>query len=490
MDKLPDELLCEIFNRLKPDRFASNSYGVPKSFRRLALVNKRFNRIATPFLYERISFPHSEKRRRAIKLLKTLIKASALTSFVRDLSAFPDAINDALGPVTLIDLAEIVQRAPALASCPVDYQRQFGTDLLASRPDAMLAAVLHFVPHLESLTIRINFKWGRADRDEFPVYFTAEDFDQTLTMRLIELSVTPSLASFSLFHRLTYVCIDKGHFPDDESTGSLAGLDVHLVSFFLRLPCLKTFLGIGLCDMDKDSTWGCEEESSSVTRLELLHCEIGAASMRKVLRSCRALEKFACTRVCRNCLTEDFGDDYDYSYTDIDHDLLRHRESLHDLEFGTRACYHGNLRIDEPVKTFAALHNLKTLQVDEHALFGCYDEYDEDGRCLAEILPTGLQHITIQGEDREDEGGQCGIYRQIWRILTSNNDLLSATFKQSMVDDALGMLEKLPGIAIQERRFSRNEYGFCTFIMYRAETRSSLVKAFEARVNDRRHGYL
>lgn len=133
--------------------------------------------------------------------------------------------------------SEIIRDVPALTSCPLDYQRKFGADLLHSRHDAMITVIFNLLPNLESLTLEMNHCCPSYDDGEAHTRFTHMSFMDSLTMSLIDLSTRPSLAGLALLDRLTRVHLQQYPVINE----SAPRWDFNLVSFFLRLPAMTKF---------------------------------------------------------------------------------------------------------------------------------------------------------------------------------------------------------------------------------------------------------
>lgn len=439
MEKLPEELLWRICRNL--DRAGD--------VQKLALVNKKWARIATPLLYERISLdqlPYKEQVGAQRQLLSTLISSPTSRPLVRRLDISNWRIFDietdvGVAPTSLTDFTGIIQCLPALLACPIDFQRKFGVNLLQSSLDAMLTAILNLLPDLASLSLAVNCWAGLPERDGEETTRICLDFDEALSVRLVRFSTTQSLASYSILKSLRWVSISEDIFWDND-TQIMGGWDTNIISFFLRLPTLNTFIGRGCYDTNNGSTWDCEERASSVTNINLYSCRLGAEALRKILRACQALETFTCDRICLDCFGRRVSYDYDSSYAGVHHELYHHRESLTSLHLFSRSCEHS--RNDEPLETLSALNSLSILKADQSALFR-----NGAPRGLSEFFPSNLSEITFLGEDEE---WQNEMLLAIGRTLLSDVDasLPAIDFKKIRGIEVDVILQKLPGIALEE----------------------------------------
>lgn len=453
MDALPEEILCRILKEVEFEQ----------SMEQLPLVNRKFARIVTPMLYYevRLAYRCAPQQRTARRFLDTVVKYPHLRPLCRHLSIgewqtiHKDANIVDNASISLYDLSNIIQNIPALASFPFEWQRKFVAELVHSVPDAMLAAILTLLPNVRRLSFQMNRHYCEHPDDIEMTDFTSLDFNTTLMMRLIGFSTIPSLKSFSLFSRLNRVAII------DDCEDDSPGWNTNLISSFLRLPTLKTFIGHGCRDMNEDSTWCCDSGASQVTSIDLSHCRLGAETIRKVLQSCKALEEFKLARVCKNCWGE--NEAYDYSYISTHHHLHRHTESLRFLRLQSQSCHHTSSRDEELVETLAMLENLQYLEIDEDALFGSHNECT---RSLAELLPRTLQDLTIYGEETRE---QFDTIFEVRQTLLSNTNFSTVRFEDAYIVDVEKVLEKLPGVAFEE--ISERHNGFCDFRMYNVETR-------------------
>lgn len=457
MDKLPEEILLRIFTN---GRICSS-----RNLRKLVLVSQKFHRIAKPLLYSKCEL--NDGTLPIKRMLNTLVTTHDTRSLIRCLEVgvwepHNEAANDVRSAtISITELSNIVQSIETLDSCPLDFQKRFGIALLNSSRDAMIAAILSLLPKLDALRLRRSPGGRRMIGDKIIQDFSPFDLARTLIVRLMELATTPPLAGGAAFKHLTYLSVNDDKYEGD----TYSCWDACPISVSLKLPALKKFFGCDCGDVDSDSRWTCDEGVSGVTIIHLENCQIGAETIRRTLRSCCALDEFHCHRVCQSCLDEEAI--CDYSYADIHHDLFRHRKSLSCLQLDNQSCGHLNFRDQEPITTLVELESLIQLWVDDDALFGHLDEDEENARSLSEILPPGLRYINMKGDTA---GRQRGIFREVRRLLLSNTDLESVTFRGAYILDARHMVEELSGVAIEVlgARYLR-EYG--AFRMYRAVSR-------------------
>lgn len=445
MEKLPEELLCRTFRSI--ERIGD--------LQKLPLVNRKWARIATPLLYERVSLdegPYKQQVRALRQLLSTLVSSPTSRSLVRRLDMGhwkndeANACNLEIPSMSLADLAGIIQCLPALASCPIELQRKFGVNLLSLSSDAMLTAVINLLPNLTSLSLTVNRCQPLSEKNGGVVFLTHRlEFGETLTMRLIALSATQPLASFPVLSCLSWVQISEDVFFNNGSEATQRW-EVNIIALFLRLPTLRTFFGRGCSDMNSRTRWACDERASSVTNIELYASRLGSESIRKILSSCQALGTLVCERICRECFGEEVNVKDDSSYIGLHHDLYDHRESLTHLRLIAKSCLHANSREDKPVETLVGLNKLTTLAIDESALLDLHADVGAL-RSLDNFFPSNLQTIDIIGEPEEC---QDAMFLEIGRRLLSDANLPAVDFHQEFIGlEAANALKVLPGITIK-----------------------------------------
>lgn len=485
MDSLPDELVCRICDGLSGSDLVN--------FSRLS---RKFSCVARTALYSHcklIPLDQNLQLRTLRRMLDSLVDTPALGSLVHGVE-LPGSKIDSIAPppfrpgvgVGMLEIDAIKQLMDHLLAGPYECWRAFGVDLRESSQDAMVIEILMSLPNLKSLTFGQRYKW--ADRWEDQVHdrkapLREDNFTDTaypLTLHLLELSVTPEFAHYKFFNNLSCVTLvgcQKLYEEDD-------GWSFSAMTTFLKLPSLRQFSAGGFRDMDEDDEWDCGEDTSSVTDINLFNNRISPESMGKVLRSCKALERFRCERLCRTCGRREWEDDddviyyrydYDCSYTGVELDLFRHRKSLRYLALNTKACDHRNNAADQPIKSLAALKVLEYLEVDEDVFWGC--------RLIAEclpltaILPVSLKTLVVVGETQENGLDTFHEYGRL--ILSETHCGISAVEARrtsaGFFDDHRYDIV-LPGVSVKEiedpvwwHRALGDLDNWCGILLYRSE---------------------
>lgn len=238
------------------------------------------------------------------------------------------------------------------------------------------------------------------------------------------------------------------------------------MSVFMRLPALRTLVGSGCRDVGNNDSWTCGDGDSTVTDVKIFGCSIGTDSMRKVLRSARALRSFACLRYCKSCVNTMSGaTSSEHSHANVHQDLIRRRESLRELRLGSKSCRCPAVKSfleDEPIGPLQALEDLVYHEVDEDILIGNRNIADLD---IVELLPPNLERIVIRGESRR---AQHDLFREIGRALLANNMLPAIDVVTGRINDARDSVRDIPGIEI-EPMSDEDWKGVSNFLFYKLE---------------------
>lgn len=425
-----------------------------------------------PLLYsdcELVHQHHDSQLRKIRNFMRTLVTCPDRKSFIqhvrvgRWLIDSPDATDAGVAHISMDLIGSVSASVSTLTSCPPETQRNFEAELRESSHDAMMFAILNNVPNLQSLTLDTD----RIGFDPWEEIMAPDDlnFNKTLTMKLFELSTSPLLAKSHVFKTLSYLCV-AGKLDSRERNQDLdwdwpdpTGWDSCLLPTFLKLPALKTFVGSGCRDWKRQGdTWPIEEGSSTVTKITLTNCELETPTVRQLLRACRSLESFECTR-----RGEDYYVGADLSYEGFPQDLLRHRDSLHTLHLHTKAHECDNSFNNEPVETFAGLENLKDLLVDQDALFG-YIEAGE--RALTEILPRSLERIVIMGEPYAIPTPD-DVFVAIRQALMSDKNFPAVEVRDGLPRQAVRFVRENSGVRVRKVNNEALDQGIGSFIIDR-----------------------
>lgn len=212
--------------------------------------------------------------------------------------------------------------------------------------------------------------------------------------------------------------------------------------------------------------WEGEDKVSHVKHFTLFDCAIETDTIQKLLRFCHAPESFKCLRVCEDHMSIT---PYNYSYEGFHHDLLLHLESLHSLHLHTKSCGEKNRWQYEAVESFAALVNLRFLEVDEDALFGTHLTH---GRPLDLILPPNVQNVIIIGEPYDF---QTDTFEEIRDALLVARMCTTFEIQDGCITDAESMLSSWPSIKLQEitDRYEINSKVICSFLIAKREGETS-----------------
>ena len=419
MDTLPEELLSAIFSHLEPD-----------DLQRVSLVNTVFARITRPLLYSHCDTTYGDfdgeddDTERIERLLSVFMFNPQLARFVEELTLgawHTDCFTESseLASLNLTELTPILLHSP------------FGNDMedaLEDRQtDAYIAIMLSIMPKLKSLSM--NLYHYRYD-DQGTRTYEPIDFMRTMTIRLIRLATlsTAPPHGLSILNNLTEAHL-RGPLIRDDAPWVF---DVSVASVFLNLPSLRTLEVILCAERDNAADWKCNENVSNVKTLMFDICQIGHATIQKALRSCKSLQSFVCKRFCAECRPHCEGSS---SYADIHLDLTKHAPSLGKLCIHSMEC-DGQNGFDpheepneEPILTFATLHSLRELEVDEYALYGP-NRYE--AHPLVEILPITLEKIRLKVLPAHD---QDEILHQVPRLLLSSQTLKEVTVEDVEPDD-------------------------------------------------------
>lgn len=454
MDNLPEKLLSRIFQELPTKELGA-----------LSTVTKKFSRIATPFLYSKCDLADSASRdqHRAVRaILHTLVARPELRPLAQGISVgdWPNCGEAAEGAkhheLSMTAISDVIQCMPSLRNCPNDYQWDVGKGLREPRQSAMTTAILSMLPNLKTVSFNKDpSRWrGGYDNDS--------DSAIGLVLQLIELSEASQLARSPVMQSVSYISLGGKTKPDD------LGWDVDSVFMCLRLPTLKKFVGGGCIDSEWSVNWDGQYDVSNATDLTLFDCGLETLTLQKLLRFCRTLTSFKCLRVCESESRGGFRD-YTYSYAGVHHDLSRHQESLHSLHLHAKACGHPNCWSHRPVESFAALHNLKFLEVDEDALFGIQEAFE---RPFGEILSANLEYMVIKGEP---EVPQRDVFEEVMKALVLGR--LHATFEvqDGCITEAESMLTCYSNIKLEEitDRYQVEKRVICSFLIYKREDGTS-----------------
>lgn len=453
MDNLPEELLSRIFQDLPTKELGT-----------LSTVNHKFSRIATPFLYSKCDLADSATRdqHRSVKaILNTLVARPELRSLAQEIH-IGDWPNCGRGPedredrmrqkISMTAVSDIIQCMLALRNCPDAFQYDVGMNLLECTQGAMTAAILSMLPNLTKISFNKNPRDWRNRYHDDPDYATG------LTLQLIDLSATSALIGTSLMHSVSYISVGGKTDPDH------VGWDVGAVFMCLRLPTLQNFVAGGCQDSEWSLNWRGEDQVSNATDVTLYDCSIETETIQKLLRFCRALRRFKCARICQRDGTS-YDAHYTYSYVGLHRDLFRHRESLHSLHLHTKSCGHNNCWDHNPIKSLAALENLKFLEVDEDALFGIEET---SARPFAEILPASLKHIIIKGELYDS---QRDVIEEIRKALLRGGMQTTFEVEDGCIKEAECVLTCYPVIKLEEitDRYQVEGRTICSFLIYKRE---------------------
>lgn len=397
MEQLPEELVCKVIQAVRRSELAN-----------LVLVNKRLCRIATPSLYSACVFSELARRARfrAISyLLRSLLANSRLGALVQHVRVGDWKTENLYGKITdmpavsIVDLSTVVQSMPAISSFPLAFQSKLRIGMLQSKQDAITAATLSLLSNLTSMTMDVDYRQRDLFKTE-ELLTSYIDFNDTITVKLIEPSTTPALKDSSLFDNLKQLSMNANPW---EGHSKAFGWDVRLVSVFMQLPSLQEFSGRGCRDVGNDSNWACPDGTSTVTEIELYDCIIGTGAIRQILRSARALKSFECLRADGDCLSTMGHATHQYSYAILQEDLLRHRGSLQKLRLGSKSC---PCPVDlsslqyGPIDFLQSSSKLTFVELDENALIG------NRGVALLNFnhfMPLNLDRIVIRGEFRSPQ---------------------------------------------------------------------------------------
>lgn len=425
MDKLPEELVSRILQDLPSEGLGA-----------IPTVNKKLCRIATPFLYSKCDLTDSKRRDQyqAVRcLMRTFMERPELRSLpqeicIGDWRASTVSMSEySLSKLSIKDVDDILRSIPFLRKCVTRYHDRVARRLLGTpSQDAMTVAILCMLPDLRRVTLSRD-----PARNLEGVSYEGRD---TLTFRMIELSGTGLLNGSSLLQHVSHVSVGSKVGSRLDSTA----WDVSLVFKCLRLPALKTFVGAGCIDTESPLP---QDIHSSATEVILSDCAIQTKTIQRLLRSCRDLTTFKCQQVCyydapfRPC---------NYSYAELHKDLFHHRQSIRYLSLHAKSCGHSNRWASDPIESFTDLAHLKSLEVDEDALFG---NQQMAQRHLDQILPTSLEHVVVKVERNTD---QTALYQKICLALISGGLRTTFELHDARIKDAEEVVKGLQEIKLQE----------------------------------------
>lgn len=261
-----------------------------------------------------------------------------------------------------------------------------------------------------------------------------------VTTRLIEIAVTSSPTKPLLLNNLTSALLEADLHP----SGGSWGWEIRIASLFFSLPALRKFVGSGCRDTDENLPWTCKDGQSGVIHVELNGCKIGADSIRRLLRACRALETFKCIRFSKEMYDQFIP--CDYSHAEIHHDLLRHRSTLCCLHLHSKYELEECTLDDEPIKlgALASLEALEELEVDEDVLYG---RYGCGSYPFANLLPPNLKRLTVKCEC---EPYQELLFFEMRRALLSNPNLPPIEVLSWMGEEVEELFKDLQGVGIRK----------------------------------------
>ncbi|KAF2494260.1 hypothetical protein BU16DRAFT_619407 [Lophium mytilinum] len=368
---LSDELLLEICNFINERPYQAGE-GHQQRFSRLVLVNRRFNRIATPFLYAHYcqsdgaifadlsdSRPHAPYVATLFMFLRTIAEVPELAHLTKQVTF---RCRPGHGQyMTLNSLGLPVGEQPGVLAkfnqklFPVaEYEEEF----LRGDGQVRLAVMLTHMPNLNDLTLSLNdppHRWSEKPPERYPWH------------ALFDIERDEILGNTYSFNKLQRLKIQFG----TRAVGDLWP--------FFRLPALLT-LELEAEGYPRPASWDCPAGTSPIKYLRIDDDEAKSGSaLIPMISSCKALSSFKYKA----------SDPWHDPHFDLELSLLvsaleKHATSLEKLValvwagHGSRRNYVGSLE---------GLHKLKSLRISLHVLV------PQQGQQF--LLPKSLRDLEV-----------------------------------------------------------------------------------------------
>ena len=377
INDIPDELVQDIVLRIKDKQ----------TIHKLCLTSRRLNRIALPYLYQKISHRLFQRPQKLHTFLRTILAHPELAAAIIEIEIRgPEKCAHYWDMASWRVWAErnyvpAVEAADHLAmltaGVSLRWNNQAHVDYLVRCEEAQVAlllclaqSVIHL--HVENPSMVIDTPRFGADH---------------LLMAILH----PQIISGIVFQKLcTLVATSSG------LEAGQGGFRLSAIAPFFRLPSLHSFKGC-VCHQPEDNRFtgfDCPERSSTVTMLTFQHSAICPLALKYLILACTRLEHFAC----------DWAGTV-VGWVEVNFPLLRQalweqRSSLKTLSLNTRKHFdswpwHENGLVPElgSLQKFPAL---EVLDVPASALIGwSEDGYDGGDTKLADVLPPAIRELRI-----------------------------------------------------------------------------------------------
>ncbi|KAF2111257.1 hypothetical protein BDV96DRAFT_650360 [Lophiotrema nucula] len=361
LNDLPDELILGFFHALADiSRDRVRDEARVSVFWPVCLVNRRFNAIATPFLYASLSV--SRRLLRTLKDRVDLLANVQRCSFLHHRHIFLRRFSRALIKVAIEDLGV---SWPAALLGPMSYQEQSENDYWG------IAAILCCTPKVRCILLHF-------DDIDSRVHFAAGELISITLAPVISAALRRGMGTVHNFQHLQEIKINMHNIP------------VEKVSSLFRLPSLRSVKLWGLhqsapSTTDHDLLWDCPPSTSFVERLWLWQADLPSSIVAKAIGCCKDLRDFV------HFEGEDQTREW---YQDLLVSLLVHIDSLRNLRLGEwTSKYEGEPlwdlrklrvleRLDIPVRMVLGVGGARNIDIDHILGFGS-------------VLPSSIKKLDL-----------------------------------------------------------------------------------------------
>ncbi|KAF2636369.1 hypothetical protein P280DRAFT_553147 [Massarina eburnea CBS 473.64] len=431
LDSLPEELILKIFDNIDEISGSiqpSDNNFQSKAYHPLTLVSRKFNRIATPFLYSKITYPYTS--------LQTVMDRHELLQDVHVLNMTNGPVNRRfMFPTRYLDhildrISDRAQRPRIPQPTHMIRPSRFFSEAI------ILVVILNRTPYIREINIVDEGRWN---------------------IRPYKSIFRPVLDSIIL--ATTGNGIGKVHTFDHLHTlkVNMGGMRISLASSLFKLKSLNHLTMVNLpgefTDQkpERDDVWTCALGSSSVQHLRLRFdynwgfyqthlpwdsdkMNISASGIVSAITSCKDLRSFSTSSIGT-------GD----GWLDVVEALLVHKHSLTALELlGTFS--------SALITKFPDFTTMRHIRIPLDFLCGGNDDADEEGytKCktpdLREVLPASLETLGLESKGYTDFSDYLeGEYRYISDSLGSKKEATTRGFLQFLdgVEDRLPNFKEL-----------------------------------------------